>query len=47
VLAWMLRVLAYGFILSIHYNGERKGRYIPYMVSTFTEFLLGWKLTHR
>jgi hypothetical protein len=47
VLAWMLRVLAYGFILSIHYNGERKGRYIPYTVSTFTKFLLEWKLTHR
>jgi hypothetical protein len=30
VLAWMLRGLAYGFTLSIHYNGERKGRYIPY-----------------
>jgi hypothetical protein len=30
VLAWMLRGLANGFTLSIHYNGERKERYIPY-----------------
>jgi hypothetical protein len=34
VLAWMLRRLGYGFTLSIHYNSERKGRYIPYNYGT-------------
>jgi hypothetical protein len=35
----MLRGLAYGFTLSIHYNSERKGRYIPYMRSRISAHL--------
>jgi hypothetical protein len=38
VLARKLRELAYDVTLSIHYNGEKKGRYIPYKHHFFGQF---------